>query len=105
MIQVCGLVTNFGTTACPTCARGGYSFIKLDKAFMIITYEWVFDADWLDSCIVATDYVEQLGAVPVFVVGSAEITLEGECYYEDDGTMTCRSGDYFMGWDGCDFVE
>jgi hypothetical protein len=102
LIEVCGKVTNFGTVACPECARGGYSFLKLDKEFLIVTYEWVFGEDWLEACLVAADTVEMLGAEPVFVFGLGEGYAGSECSYDDSGQMTCDAGDYFLPYFMCE---
>ena len=101
-IEVCGKVTNFGDLPCPECPRGGYGFLKLDKAFLILSYEWIFGEDWLDVCLITADTVEMLGNDPVFIMGKGEGYAGSECTYDAAGYMTCEGGDYFMEWYGCE---
>jgi hypothetical protein len=102
LIEVCGKVTNFGDAACPECPLGGYSFLKLDNEFLIISYEWLFSADWLEACMLVADTVEQLGNDPVFVFGLGEGYAGSECTYDEQGVMTCDVAEYFMGYWDCD---
>jgi uncharacterized repeat protein (TIGR02543 family) len=102
LIEVCGKVTNFGDQPCPDCPLGGYGFLKLDKEFLILSYEWVFNEGWLDTCLVSADTVEMLGNDPVFIMGKGEGYAGSECTYDDAGNMSCEGGDYFLEWYGCD---
>lgn len=100
-IEVCGEVTNWGAVPCPQCALGGYSFLKLDGAFLIISYDWVFNNNWIGNCIIVADTVEMLGASPVFIFGTGEGYAGSECTNEADGSRSCASGDYFLLYNGC----
>jgi uncharacterized repeat protein (TIGR02543 family) len=102
LIEVCGKVTNFGDLPCPECPRGGYGFLKLDKEFLVLSYEWIFNEDWLDACVLAADTVEMLNNDPVFIMGKGEGYAGSECSYDENGYMTCEGGDYFVQWFGCD---
>ena len=101
MIEVCGKVTNWGDVACPDCPRGGYSFLRLDDSFVIISYEWVFNDEWIGDCIRVSDEVEMLGNDPVFVFGKGEGYAGSDCTTGQDGIMTCDEGDYFVFYSGC----
>lgn len=105
LIEVCGEVTNWGNVPCPNCALGGYSFLKLDGEFLIISYDWVFNNNWIGYCIIVADTVEMLGAAPVFIFGSGEGYAGSECYTKEDGTRSCSSGEYFLEWYGCEAEE
>lgn len=100
LIEVCGEVTNWGDVPCPNCALGGYSFLELDSSFLIISYEWVFNNDWIGDCVRVSDTVEMLGNDPVFVYGKGEGYAGSECTTED-GILTCSMGDYFGYHSGC----
>ncbi|MCJ7733121.1 MAG: hypothetical protein MUP11_01110 [Anaerolineales bacterium] len=102
LLEVCGEVTNWGVLPCPACALGGYSFLKMDGAFLIITYDWVFNENWVGNCMLVADTVEMLGAAPVFVFGTGEGYAGSECATEADGSRSCSSGDYFLQWFGCE---
>ena len=101
LIEVCGEVTNWGVVPCPECALGGYSFLKLDGAFLIISYDWVFNNNWIGNCIIVADTVEMLGAAPVFIFGTGEGYAGSECTTAADGSRSCASGDYFLLYYGC----
>jgi uncharacterized repeat protein (TIGR02543 family) len=103
VIEVCGKVTNFGSVPCPECAWGGYGFLKLDKEFLIISYEWEFNEDWKDACILVGDTIELLGNKPVIVYTYGEGMPGADCEIDPDtGQLRCSSGDYFVPWSGCD---
>ncbi len=101
IIEVCGEVTNWGAVPCAGCPHGGYSFLKLNGEFLIISYDWVFSNGWIGGCLLAADTVEMLGAAPVFVFGVSEGYSGSECTTAEDGTRTCETGDYFQQWYGC----
>jgi hypothetical protein len=100
LIEVCGEITYWGDVPCPNCALGGYSFLKLDRSFTIISYEWVFNDGWIGDCVRVSDTVEMLGNDPVFVYGKGEGYAGSDCT-TDDGIMTCSMGDYFGYYSGC----
>ena len=102
LIEVCGEVTNWGNVPCPACAYGGYSFLKLDGYFLVISYDWVFNNNWIGNCLVMADTVEKLGDDPVFIFGKGEGYAGSECTVEEDGTQSCSGGDYFLYWEGCE---
>ena len=93
-VEVCGEVTDWG-------ASQGFSFLELDNALWIISYDWVFNSDWIGDCLVVEDTVEILGNDPVLVFGHGEGFTGSECTYQDDGTRSCTAGDYFQEWQGC----
>ena len=105
IIEVCGMVTNWGAVPCPTCPLGGYSFLKLDGEFLIISYDWVFGNDWLDSCLLVADTVEMLGAAPVFTFGVSEGFAGSDCEIQANGNRSCTSGDYFQMYFDCEGNE
>ena len=102
LIEVCGEVTNWGAVPCLNCPLGGYSFLKLDSQFLIISYDWVFNNEWIGDCLIMGDTVEILGIAPVFVFGKGEGYAGSECTFNDDGSMTCGGGGYFLMYDGCE---
>lgn len=102
LIEVCGKVTNFGDQPCPECPLGGYGFLKLDKEFLILSYEWIFNEEWLDVCLIVADTVEMLSGDPVFIMGKGEGYAGSECTYDELGNMSCEGGDYFLDWYGCE---
>jgi len=104
-IEVCGEVTNWGAVPCSNCPLGGYSFLKLDNQFLIISYDWVFNNEWIGDCLIMGDTVEILGIAPVFVFGKGEGYAGSECTFNDDGSMTCGGGGYFLMYDGCELIE
>jgi hypothetical protein len=87
------------------CPRGGYSFLKLDSQFLTISYDWVFNNKWIGDCLIMGDTVEILGIAPVFVFGKGEGYAGSECTFNDDGSMSCGGGSYFLMYDGCESVE
>jgi len=93
--EVCGEITNWGDVPCPNCALGGYSYLTLDNSFTIISYEWVFNNDWVGDCIRISDTVEILGNDPVFVYGKGEGYAGSDCVTDNNGLLTCYQGDYF----------
>jgi hypothetical protein len=101
-ITVCGKVTNFGDVPCPACAWGRYGYLKLDKEFLIISYEWSFSEDWLDYCTILTDTIELMGAEPVAIFAFGE-EPGVECWVDNEtGQRTCNIDDYFRPWYDCD---
>jgi len=90
---------------CPACALGGYSFLKMDEEFLIISYDWVFNNEWIGDCLIMGDTVEILGTAPVFVFGKGEGYAGSDCTFNDDGYMSCGSGNYFMGYSECGSKE
>jgi hypothetical protein len=105
LIEVCGEVTNWGAVPCLNCPLGGYSFLKLDNQFLIISYDWVFNNEWIGDCLIMGDTVEILGIAPVFVFGKGEGYAGSECTFNDDGSMSCGGGGYFLMHDGCETAE
>lgn len=101
LIEVCGEITNWGNVPCPNCALGGYSYLTLDRSFTIISYEWLFNNEWIGDCIRVSDTVEMLGNDPVFVYGKGEGYAGSDCTTGVNGQMTCSQGDYFGYYSGC----
>jgi hypothetical protein len=102
IVDVCGRVTNFGEIECETCPLGYYSFIKLDRGFQIISYDWIFSFAWLGDCMAVSDVVELLGEEPVFVFGKGEGYSGTECTTDLQGELDCDGGFYFQDYFGCD---
>ncbi len=101
LIEVCGEITNWGDVPCPNCALGSYSYLTLDRYFTIISYEWVFNNDWVGDCVRVSDTVEMLGNDPVFVYGKGEGYAGSDCATGSDGILTCSMGDYFGYYSEC----
>ncbi len=102
IVDVCGRVTNFGEIECESCPLGYYSFIKLDRGFQIISYDWIFSFAWLGDCMAVSDVVELLGEEPVFVFGKGEGYSGTECTTDLKGELVCDGGFYFQDYFGCD---
>ena len=100
-VEVCGEITNWGDVPCPDCVNGGYSYLTLDHSFTILSYEWVFNNDWIGDCVRVSDTVEMLGNDPIFVYGKGEGYAGSDCNTGSDGIMTCSQGDYFGYYSGC----
>jgi len=101
LIDICGEITNWGDVPCPNCALGGYSYLTLDRSFTIISYDWVFNNEWVGDCIRVSDTVEMLGNDPVFVYGHGEGYAGSDCTTSADCIKTCSMGDYFGYYSGC----
>lgn len=102
LVEVCGKVTNWGDVACPDCPNGGYSYLNLDDSFLILSYDWVFNNEWVGSCVRVSDTIEMLGNDPVIVFGSGEGYAGSDCTKGSDGALTCDKGDYFIFYTGCE---
>jgi len=102
VVDVCGRVTNFGEIECESCPLGYYSFIKLDRGFQIISYDWIFSFAWLGDCMAVSDEVELLGGEPVFVFGKGEGYSGTECTTDLQGELVCDGGYYFQDYFSCD---
>ena len=96
VIDVCGVVTNFGDIECETCPDGFYSYIKLDGKFQIVSYNYHFSFAFLHDCIAVTDKVEILGETAVFQYNDGE-----ECRTNAEGELVCDESIYFQDYDGC----
>ena len=102
ILEVCGEVTNWGNVPCINCPRGGYSFIKLESEFLIISYDWVFNNDWIGLCIQVADSIEILGTAPIFIFGKGEGYANSECTFDEtDGSISCQTGEYFQTYFEC----
>jgi len=99
--DVCGEVTNYGDIECEACPLGFYSYIRLDGAFQIISYDWHFSFAWLDKCLRVSDKVEMLGENPVFVFGKGKGYSGAECYTDNRGELVCDGVVYFQEYNGC----
>jgi len=99
--EVCGEVTNYGDMECESCPLGFYSYIRLDGAFQIISYDWHFSFAWLDECLRVSDKVEMLGENPVFVFGKGKGYSGAECYTDNRGELVCDGVVYFQKYSGC----
>ena len=102
IVDICGRVTNFGEIECESCPLGYYSFIKLDRKFQIVSYDWIFSFAWLGDCMAVSDEVEMLGEQPVFVFGKGEGYSGTECTTDLQGELVCEGGFYFQDYFGCD---
>ncbi len=102
IVDICGRVTNYGEIDCETCPLGYYSFIRIDKNFQIVSYDWKFTFAWLGDCMAVSDVVEILGEKPVFVFGKGEGYAGTECITDSRGELNCDGGFYFQDYFGCD---
>jgi len=100
-LEVYGKITYAGEETCPNCPNGYYSYLILDKSFYIISYDWVFNSGWIGDCIMVKDIVEPFGGKPAFVFGAQEGYDGSRCEYLPDGTLSCKEGDYFKSFYGC----
>jgi hypothetical protein len=100
--ELCGRITNFGVIDCDSCPSGFYSYVKLDSAFQIVSYEWRFTYVWLDKCVRVTDDVEILGNIPIFVYNKMEGCSAADCITDNQGGLLDDSGVYFQPFDGCE---
>ena len=94
-------MTYVGKENCPNCPNGYYAYLLLDKTFYILSYDWVFSSEMLGDCLMVKDVVEPFGSKPAFVFGSREGYDGSECEYLQDGTLSCRRGNYFKSYNGC----
>jgi hypothetical protein len=99
--EVCGKITNFGIYECATCPQGFYSFIKLDGAFQIVSYDWRFSFTWLGKCVRVSDVVEILGEDPIFVFNRSEGCTGTECITDVGGELVDDGGIYFQDYFKC----
>jgi len=95
-IEICGKVTFSGKENCSNCENGYFAYLILDDNFYIISYDWTFNASWIDSYIIAKDTVETMGSKPIFVFGGKEGWDGSECEIMPDGFLSCEGGDYFQ---------
>lgn len=100
-VEVCGKITNFGIIECESCPSGFYSFVKLDGAFQIVSYEWRFNYLWLGRCVQVSDTIEILGDKPIFVYNKSEGCSLNECITDSEGGLMDDSGVYFKPYEGC----
>jgi hypothetical protein len=100
-IEVCGEITNFGVKDCETCPLGFYSFVKIEKKFQIISYEWKFTHAFLNRCVKIEDTLQLLADSPAFVFSSGEGCI-GDCVHDFHGGLIDDNGVYFQPFDGCD---
>jgi hypothetical protein len=105
MLVVCGRITDVGKVDCPTCQYGSYSYVTLDRDFNIVSYDWIFPADWTGHCLKVSDTVETLAGRPVFVEQAGEGYAGSRCIINADGTESCGGGGQLGGtyfqWYSC----
>lgn len=101
LIEICGRVTQVGNIPCTSCALGEYSYLQIDKTFLIISYDSTFHDEWINNCFKVSDTVEMLGSDPVFVIQEEEGYAGSKCTTYQDGTILCLGGDYFKLYFGC----
>lgn len=102
ILSVCGEVTNYGELDCPDCSYGNPSYIILDGAFTVISYDWHFTFGWLRDCLKITDKVEVVGGRPVFYFSRAEGYTQSKCKTTEYNELICQKGGYFKDYDGCE---
>jgi uncharacterized repeat protein (TIGR02543 family) len=113
---VCGKVTNFGG-ACDF-SKGkhdrAYSFIKLDKEFLIVSTEWFFEAGWKGAGLCLEDTVDPFAGNAVFIFDKEEGEAGSDCFsgektylYREWHSVTetlyqCPAGSYFQPCSHCE---